>query len=46
MYRLAKLAFLLLFVSCGTLSVRYDYEKSTNFSNYNTYNYYPDWIPA
>lgn len=42
MYRLAKLAVLLLFVSCGALSVRYDYDKSTNFSNYNSYNYYPD----
>lgn len=42
MCRLAKLTVLLLFVSCGTVNVRYDYEKSTNFSNYNTYNYYAD----
>lgn len=34
--------FILLFLtSCGTI-VNYDYEKSTNFSEYKTYNYFDD----
>ena len=28
--------------SCGSIRVDYDYEKSTNFSAYKTYNYYTD----
>ncbi|MEZ4792660.1 MAG: DUF4136 domain-containing protein [Gelidibacter sp.] len=34
--------FLLLFivVSCAPIRVNYDYEKTTNFSDYKTYNYY------
>ncbi|MDG1661461.1 MAG: DUF4136 domain-containing protein [Winogradskyella sp.] len=34
-------AILLLFTSCGTF-VDYDFEKSTDFSQYKTYNYYSD----
>jgi hypothetical protein len=29
-------------VSCTTVRVNYDYDKSTDFSNYSTYNYYPE----
>ncbi|MBV7270295.1 DUF4136 domain-containing protein [Winogradskyella luteola] len=37
-----KYIFLLLFVtSCGTV-VNYDYEKSTDFTQYKTYNYFDD----
>ncbi len=32
---------LFLFTSCGTI-VNYDYEKSTDFTNYKTYNYFDD----
>ena len=31
----------LLFTSCGTI-VNYDYEKSTDFTQYKTYNYFDD----
>lgn len=35
--------FLLMFlVSCATIRVDYDYDKKTDFTNYTTYNYYPD----
>lgn len=37
-------AFTLLLVSCNAVRVNYDYDKDTNFSNYTTYNYYPDVI--
>jgi len=30
------------FASCGVVRVHYDYDKATDFSNYSTYNYYPD----
>ncbi len=33
---------LLFLVSCATVRVNYDYDKETNFTNYSTYNYYPD----
>ncbi len=36
----AILVFLLF--SCSAVRVSYDYDKQTDFSNYNTYNYYPD----
>ncbi|MEJ1223031.1 DUF4136 domain-containing protein [Sediminicola sp. 1XM1-17] len=32
----------LFFVSCSTVRVNYDYDKATDYSNYSTYNYYPD----
>lgn len=32
----------LLLVSCGTIKVHYDYERETDFSGYNTYNYFAD----
>lgn len=32
----------LLVVSCAPVHVNYDYEKGTDFSRYNTYNYWPD----
>ena len=33
---------LLLFVSCAPIYVNYDFEKSTDFSKFKTYNYYGD----
>ncbi len=33
---------LVLFVGCSTVRVNYDYDKSTDFSNYTTYNYFGD----
>lgn len=33
---------LLLLASCATVHVDYDYDKATDFSNYSTYNYYPE----
>ncbi|MBD0830718.1 DUF4136 domain-containing protein [Aestuariibaculum sediminum] len=32
----------LLFVSCASIQVNYDYDRDVNFSNYKTYNYYAD----
>jgi len=29
-------------ISCSSVRVNYDYDKSTDFSNYSTYNYYPE----
>jgi len=34
--------FVSLFISCNAVRVNYDYDKETDFSNYNTYNFYPD----
>ncbi len=31
-----------LFFSCGSVRVDYDYDKATNFDNYATYNYFSD----
>ena len=31
-----------LFTSCTTINVNYDYDKTTDFSAYNTYNYFSD----
>ncbi|WP_276167963.1 DUF4136 domain-containing protein [Zobellia alginiliquefaciens] len=36
------LLLILLLVSCNAIKVNYDYDKATDFSNYSTYNYYPD----
>ena len=33
---------ILLVTSCSSVRVSYDYDKETDFSNYSTYNYYPD----
>lgn len=32
----------LVFASCSSVRVNYDYDKSTEFANYTTYGYYPD----
>ncbi|MEM9144135.1 MAG: DUF4136 domain-containing protein [Bacteroidota bacterium] len=31
-----------LFISCQAIRVDYDYDEKTNFSDYTTFNYYPD----
>lgn len=36
------LVLMLLFVSCSTIKVNYDYERESDFSGYNTYNYFGD----
>ena len=36
------IALALLFVSCAPIRVNYDYEKTTDFTKYKTYNYYQD----
>ena len=42
MNRLAFFVLVLFLTSCGAVHVNYDYDKETDFSNYTTYNYYPD----
>ncbi|WP_394747260.1 DUF4136 domain-containing protein [Spongiimicrobium salis] len=32
----------IVFLSCTAIRVNYDYDKQTDFSNYATYNYYPE----
>lgn len=39
---LGFLILLMLLVSCGGVKVNYDYDKSTDFSNYTSYNYFSD----
>ena len=39
---LKSLVFIILFVSCTSIKVNYDYEKETDFSAYNTYSYFGD----
>lgn len=34
----------LIMASCTTVKVYYDYDKQADFSNYTTYNYYPDMV--
>lgn len=41
MKKLKFILFALVFTSCGTV-VNYDYEKSTDFAQYKTYNYFDD----
>lgn len=36
------LTLLLLIISCAPIRVNYDYEKTTDFTKYKTYNYYQD----
>ena len=40
--RLCLLVFLLMFISCASVHVSYDYDTATDFSSYTTYNYYPE----
>ena len=42
MKRLFLLFSVLLFVGCNPIKVTFDYEKSANFNNYKSYNYYDD----
>ncbi len=42
MKRFFLLFILALLFSCNVVRVSYDYDKETDFSNYNTYNYYSD----
>ncbi|NJB72776.1 hypothetical protein GGR42_003267 [Saonia flava] len=42
MNRLVIFVFVLFLTACGAVHVNYDYDRETNFSNYTTYNYYPD----
>lgn len=42
MKRILCLAFVSLLFSCNASRVNYDYDKEGDFSDYNTYNYYPD----
>ena len=39
---LGYLFIVLFLVSCSSVRVKYDYDKETNYSNYSTYNYFPD----
>lgn len=41
--KLFKISLLsLVLIGCGTIRVNYDYDKTTDFSKYKTYNYYSD----
>ena len=42
MKNLGFLILIMLLVSCGGVKVNYDYDKSTDFSNYTSYNYFSD----
>lgn len=42
MRKISIILFILFFTSCAGIRVNYDYDKATDFSNYTTYNYYPD----
>lgn len=42
MKSLVSLLFVLVLFSCSAVRVQYDYEKTTDFSNYTTYNYFSD----
>ncbi|HMB62074.1 MAG TPA: DUF4136 domain-containing protein [Eudoraea sp.] len=39
---LGYILLLMCLTACGTVRVNYDYDKTTDFSNYSTYNYYPE----
>lgn len=39
---LLSIILVLAFVSCSSVRVNYDYDKTTDFSSYSTYNYYAD----
>ncbi|WP_142783928.1 DUF4136 domain-containing protein [Changchengzhania lutea] len=40
------LILVLLIVACAPIRVNYDYDKTTDFSSYKTYNYYSDMTPG
>lgn len=42
MKKLFSLLFVLVLFSCNALRVQYDYEKTTDFTSYTTYNYFSD----
>jgi len=42
MKNLPKLLFMFFIVSCAPIRVTYDYERTTDFSKYKTYNYFSD----
>lgn len=42
MKRILFLLTVVLQCSCNAIRVNYDYDKEANFTNYTTYNYYPD----
>ncbi|MFX0555350.1 DUF4136 domain-containing protein [Maribacter sp. CXY002] len=42
MKKLFSIAFITVLLSCSATKVNYDYDKSTDFSSYNTYNYFND----
>lgn len=42
MKSLVSLLFVLVLFSCNAIRVQYDYEKTTDFTNYTTYNYFSD----
>ncbi|AYN69027.1 DUF4136 domain-containing protein [Euzebyella marina] len=42
MRRFVVIISILLLSACQAVKVYYDYDKETDFSNYTTYNYYPD----
>ncbi|MGB7393517.1 MAG: DUF4136 domain-containing protein [Pricia sp.] len=42
MKRMLNLFIAVLLFSCNAVRVNYDYDKEVDFSNYTTYNYYPD----
>lgn len=42
MIRLLYTILIVLFASCNAVRVSYDHDKTTDYSNYSTYNYYPD----
>lgn len=41
---LTFLFMVLILFSCASVRVNYDYDKTTDFSNYSTYNYYPEML--
>ncbi|SHJ74562.1 DUF4136 domain-containing protein [Pseudozobellia thermophila] len=44
MRKVVLAAMVLVTASCKTVKVYYDYDKQADFSNYTTYNYYPDMV--
>jgi len=42
MKQLVYILILISLVSCAAVRVNYDFDKKTDFSNYTTYNYYPE----
>ena len=44
MRNIMTLLVLISVLSCSTVRVNYDFDKSVDFTNYSTYNYYPDML--